>query len=174
MNENIIEAAEAARSQILGGPWNGEYDANFILGFEVGAAWERDREPSEAVPALLDALDTAEARADRAEAAARTLGGIVEWQGRDIARIADAEHLVQDDGDADWGMIWDLAEERATRGAAAEAERDTALARIEKVRAALAPYAARDHDEACDGDAYCGTDVAEEALRALDGEVESS
>lgn len=48
MNENIIEAAEAARSQILGGPWNGEYDANFILGFEVGAAWERDREPSEA------------------------------------------------------------------------------------------------------------------------------
>lgn len=117
---------------------------------------------------VLDALDAETSRADRAKAAARTLGGIVERQCRDIARIAAAEHLVQDDGDADWGMIWDLAEERATRGAAAEAA-------VERVRAlhVRVPYA--DAPEY----GYCGRCQRGgaagvwpcETLRALDGDA---
>ena len=54
--------------------------------------------------------------------ACKTLGGIIDRQCIDIAKIARSEHLVSDDGDADWGVIWEQAYEIADRAEKAEAE----------------------------------------------------
>ena len=54
--------------------------------------------------------------------ACKTLGGVIDRQCIDIAKIARSEHLVSDDGDADWGVIWEQAYEIADRAEKAEAE----------------------------------------------------
>jgi len=86
------------------------------------------------VPRLLDALEAAEDEVARTREAARTLGGIVDQQCRDIAKIARSEHLATEDGDADWGVIWEQAYEIADRAEKAEAERDEARAEVARLR----------------------------------------
>lgn len=59
---------------------------------------------------------------ERLRDACKTLGGVIDRQCIDIAKIARSEHLVSDDGDADWGAIWDRGFELADRAERAEAE----------------------------------------------------
>ena len=54
--------------------------------------------------------------------ACKTLGGVIDRQCIDIAKIARSEHLVSESGDADWGVIWERAYEIADRAEKAEAE----------------------------------------------------
>lgn len=46
-------------------------------------------------------------------------------------------------------------------------------AQVERVREALDPYAKMNHFEDCGGDGDCARHVADESIRALDGEVEA-
>ena len=78
------------------------------------AARETDRDLV-AIRALLDEVE-------RLRDACKTLGGIIDQQCIDIAKITHSEHLVAENGDADWGAIWDRGFELADRAEKAEAE----------------------------------------------------
>lgn len=67
-----------------------------------------------AIRALLDEVE-------RLRDACKTLGGVIDQQCIDIAKITRSEHLVSDDGDADWSAIWDRGFELADRAEKAEA-----------------------------------------------------
>ena len=50
---------------------------------------------------------------------ARTLGEIIRRQGRDVLDATGLHHLIDEDGDGDWGLVWEhLAELRPRAGAA--------------------------------------------------------
>lgn len=53
---------------------------------------------------------------ERTKAAAVTLGEIIHKQGRDLLDITGRHDLVDEDGDGDWGAVWEsLYEMRAER-----------------------------------------------------------
>lgn len=69
-----------------------------------------------------------EAERDRARRAAEHLGGLVDRQCRDVLDATGMHHVIDADGDGDWGLVWErLAEMGAERARVAEleAERDT-------------------------------------------------
>lgn len=77
-------------------------------------------------------------RAEKAERACQTLGKVVEDQCRDIARITKSEHLVREDGDADWGAIWERGFAMADDLAAARSEADRLRDTLASTRRTLA------------------------------------
>lgn len=79
-------------------------------------------------------------RADKAERACKTLNKVVEDQCRDIARITGSEHLVSDDGDADWAAIWARGFRMADDLASARAEADRLRVTLASTRRTLARY----------------------------------
>lgn len=142
---------------------------NPALSADLVLTLERQRD---AARAEIEALT---ARAEKAERACKTLGGIVDHQCRDIAHITGSEHMLDEDGDGDWGAIWERGYSMAGRLSRAEAEVarlrsavETVLAGreaemgdlllpdlralIRDVRAALAPVEPSGETESGEGD----------------------
>lgn len=89
-----------------------------------GPNFQAVRDVAEAVPALLAALRETEAGRDRARRAARAKNEVIESWAHRLAEITSSGHLVAENGDADWGVLWERASDMADRLAKAEAERD--------------------------------------------------
>lgn len=74
------------------------------------------------VERLLTALDEARVECDKARRAAKTLGGIVEQNARMILDITGLHDWIDEDGDGDWGAVWDNAYELLPRIKTTEAQ----------------------------------------------------
>jgi hypothetical protein len=57
----------------------------------------------------------------------KTLGEIIEWQCRAVLDASGMHHLINEDGDGDWGLVWERLAELRPRLEAAEVK----LARVE-------------------------------------------
>lgn len=78
-----------------------------------------DRIRSEAAiadrPGQMDRLNQIADEVDRLKRGAETLGKVIEQQCQMVLDITGAHDLIDDDGDGDWGAVWDrLYELRAT------------------------------------------------------------
>lgn len=105
-------------------------------------------------------IDDLRAEAERNKRAAQTLGGIVERQCMDVLDATGLHHFIDEDGDGDWGLVWEhLAllrprlEAAEARLAAVEALVDEEAAKpyigyqtvsLARLRAALATPAAEE------------------------------
>jgi hypothetical protein len=78
---------------------------------------------------LLGEVERLTAERDRNKRACETLGHIVEQNGRMILDITGLHDWIDEDGDGDWGAVWDYAYELLPRAEAAEAH----IARIRAV-----------------------------------------
>jgi hypothetical protein len=84
--------------------------------------------------------DAHEALADRADAlerGGRELGRILDDTLADVLNLSGAHHLIDEDGDGDWGAVWDILGELVEKGKRAEKTE----AQIERVRALADEYA---------------------------------
>ena len=90
-------------------------------------------------PTVAEVKAEAIADTEKVRQAARTLGKIIDDQCRDVLEITGAYDLVGEDGDGDWGAVWDRLRELAEKGKRAasapsmkaEALRDYAARRFE-------------------------------------------
>lgn len=80
--------------------------------------------------ARAEILEHWKARAETAERACQTLGKVVEDQCRDALAATGRHDLIGEDGDGDWGTVWELLAELRPRAVAAEAK----VARVEALR----------------------------------------
>ncbi|WP_280186226.1 MULTISPECIES: hypothetical protein [Nocardia] len=53
------------------------------------------------------ALDAAQAEIDQLRSGGKTLGSIVDRQCRDALDATGLHHLIDEDGDGDWGAVWE-------------------------------------------------------------------
>ncbi|AII28211.1 hypothetical protein VC74_gp59 [Mycobacterium phage Sparky] len=81
------------------------------------------------VPVLLKVIEGQAAEIDRLRRGAKTLGEIVENQCRMALDASGLHHLINDDGDGDWGLVW---ERLAELGAEVERLR-SAIDRVRKL-----------------------------------------
>lgn len=96
--------------------------------------------------------EKAEAERDRAKETCKTLGRIIEHQGRDILKITGLHHMIEEDGDGDWGAVWENAYSLPTvsewRQYQAElAAAREALARVKAIHAPIRVYDECKHDD---------------------------
>ena len=95
---------------------------------------------ADAVVAAGDADEVTRLRADLAlyKRGGKTLGEIIDWQCRAALDATGMHHLIDEDGDGDWALVWEHLAELRPRAEAAEAERDALRETVAKLRWAAA------------------------------------
>jgi hypothetical protein len=87
---------------------------------------------------------------------ARTLGETVEWQARAALDASGRHDVIEEDGDGDWGVVWETLAELRPRAEAAEAEVVTLRARLAAVEALADQWADRKRSDGMSGNAWIG------------------
>lgn len=126
-------------------------------------------------------------RADALERGGRELGRILDRELTAVLDLSGAHHLIDEDGDGDWGAVWDILGELVAKGKRADAlerERDAAVrdfqnvgqanlllaARLAAVRTLAVAWGMDANDFADDGKRYnLARDHVEALHRVLDG-----
>ncbi|WP_228002163.1 hypothetical protein [Nocardia australiensis] len=62
---------------------------------------------ADTLQAMATEILAARARIAELESGAQTLGTIVDRQCRDVLAATGLHHLIDDDGDGDWGLVWE-------------------------------------------------------------------
>jgi hypothetical protein len=96
------------------------------------------------IDSLITERDELRAKVEKCKSAAKTLGEIIDKQCQMVLDATGRHDLIGEDGDGDWGAVWDWLSGLRPRAEAAEAERDRARslaatleARLAQVEAAL-------------------------------------
>ncbi|MGO4297117.1 hypothetical protein [Glutamicibacter sp. MCAF14] len=96
--------------------------------------------------------ENALSRAEKAERSCRLLGTIIERDGKNLVELTNSQDIIPEDGDGDWEVVWERAQEMKDRLEQAE----QAVARAREVAAG---WATNDRP------------FREALLRALDGDT---
>lgn len=100
-----------------------------------------DADPRPVIGDLVAALDESRAEVAMVRRGARTLGHIVETQGRDALDASGMHHVIGEDGDGDWAVVWEVLAELRPRAEKAEAELDRLTAALAAEQARVAAVA---------------------------------
>ena len=194
MTELDLTAIKARTEAATEGPWKSWNPASgpshLTLGGKV--AWESRQSATpfgddEVIPHWADATFIAAARTDvpalvaeverlrGIEAGAREAGRIIDRlyeAQRPVVDAAGLGHLLADDGDGDWGQVWELLAQIVAAARTVGARRDALAAQVERVRLAASDWitGAAHLEDTDPGVAAVMTELADDVHRALDGE----
>lgn len=120
-----------------------------------------------------DKYDEAQAALARSREGSRALGRIIKDNCAMVLDITGLHAMVDEDGDADWGAIWETAMELPGRIDQLSRERDELAAKVARVEA-LVPDSngeRREHVDDCEGEDTCPACWAEDVAKALAGDA---
>lgn len=112
-----MERAKAALEGVTPGPWELIGGGEYVTGVGVcvapddGGVTDADARFIAQAHTLMPELV---AEVEKLRGACKTLGGVVEGQCRMALDASGLHHLIDEDGDGDWGLVWERLAELGT------------------------------------------------------------
>ncbi|WP_198344273.1 hypothetical protein [Mycobacterium dioxanotrophicus] len=107
---DVVERAKAALEGVTPEPWDVRDGFIYPLAIRCGLGAIRPQD-ADFIAAARTLVPELVAELERARRACRRLGEVVESQCRMALDASGLHHLIDEDGDGDWGLIWErLAE----------------------------------------------------------------
>jgi hypothetical protein len=129
---DIVDRAKAALEGVTPQPWDVRDGFIYPLAIRCGLGGIRPRD-AEFIAAARTLVPELVAEVEKLRRACETLGGVVESQCRMALDASGLHHLIDEDGDGDWGLVWERLAELG-------ADNERLLATIERVRKVADAY----------------------------------